>query len=757
MALSLLMFNYVYTELSYDTFHEHRNSIYRINLADESVGNNEGISAVTTAAIGPSLIEDFPEVDNMVRFSSRKSGFFTWQERNYDQTGLVYADSSLFKVFSFKLLTGNSKTALVEPFSIVLTESTAQKIFGQTDIAGQIIRYNNEYDYKVTGVVEDPPGNSQLKFNALFSFSTLYSLPDTYLDWNGGHDYYTYIKLNQNASIEDLNRKLPAFTNKHINERVGTEWILYPEPLLNIHLHSDTYADLPTKGSLSKIYNFSLLSVFILLIACINFINLSTAQSIKRAREVGLRKVVGATKKQLISQFLGESLLLSAISLTFSFVLIELFEPAFNQILGTNFHFFAQADFILVAIMILVPAFTGFAAGSIPAFYISRFQPAISIKGINIKKGKPVLRNALVVFQFLISTVIIVSTLVIYSQIQFMQGKGLGFNKDNVVVVELTSELAMKNVDLLKNSFQNITGVEAVAASTSFPGRGLTRNGYLPEGNEQWKMCHVMDVDCEYLPLMNIKVISGRNFLDGYAGDETSYIINETLAKQLGWQDAIGKTIFRGGDHKVIGVVEDFHFSSLHHKIEPLIITNKPWDYYYLLSVKVHPESTTGIVESLESKWKENIPSDPFEYTFLAPEIERNYMDESKTGMAFVYLSIISIIIASLGLFAQAAYNVEQKKKEIGIRKVAGASLQNILVTITGNFAKIVVVANVIGWPVAWYIMNNWLSQFAFHINVQWWIFGIVLLLSLLITSATVFSNAWKAATNNPVEALKYE
>ena len=660
-------------------------------------------------------------------------------------------------MFSFNLLQGNPKSALIEPFSVVLTESTAHKIFNQADVIGKVLRFNNAYDLKVTGVVEDAPTQSHLKFNAFISFATLYELPNTYLDWNGGHAYYTYIKLADGASAESLQKKLPEFTNRHINNEVGTEWSLFLEPLTDIHLYSNARADWETKGDLSKLYNFLILSIFILLIAAINFVNLSTAQSLRRSREVGLRKVVGANRKQLITQFLGEAILLSFVAVVFAFLLIELFEPAFNYVMQTNIRFFRKMDLILVLIIISVPLLTGIVAGSIPAFFIARLKPVFSIKGLNSKKGKPILRDSLVVFQFFISIVIIISTIVIYNQIQFIGKKGLGFSKDNILAIDLPGESAMQDIALIKHELSKVPGVEMVAASTASLGSGLTQNGYRPEDSEEWLMCHVIDIDSDFLPMMGIEVVRGRNFIEGNKTDETTYIINETLARQLGWDNPIGKSIFRNGEHKVIGVVSDFHFASLHQPIEPLILTRNPWDYFYQVSLKINPNSAEGIVQRIESKWKEIQPEEPFIYWFLNEEISGNYTDESRVGLAFVYLSIISVIIACLGLFAQVSYNSQQRRKEIAIRKVIGATVQSILIYLSRNFTKIVVIANIIAWPIAWYIMSNWLNNYAFHTGIPAWIFILVLVVSIGITSLTVFSVAWKVASDDPVKAIKYE
>ena len=761
MALSILMFMYVYNELTYDNFHKNRDNIYRVILKMENKEGKADISAITNAAVGPSMVKEFPEVRNMVRFTDPVGGFFNNGEKSYKVHSVSYADSSVFSVFTFNLISGNPKTALTEPYTAVLTEKTAEKIFGDENPVGKTIRYNNNDSYLITGVVEDPPENSQLKFGALLSFTTLYKMKNMYLGWDGGYNYYTYIFLNKNSSPENLQKRFPDFMEEQINREyrdVGWFVTLIIEPLKDVHLYSVSDYDLPTKGSLSRLYIFASIAVFILLIACVNFINLSTARSVKRAKEVGMRKVTGATKGQLISQFLGESILISIISLIFALLLIELVQPEFNRLISANLDFFRQSNYILIFSLLAVTLFAGLIAGSFPAFYMSGFQPVAILKGyFNTMKGKPVLRNVLVTFQFFISVVLIVSTIIIIRQLDFLNSKSLGFDKDNVMLVELGSETAMKKAMVIKNQFRNVPGVTSVAASTSYPGVGLTMNGYFPEGYDNSIMIHVMDVDYDYLGLMNLKVVQGRNFSQEYGTDSTAYLINETLAKQLGWKDPVGKYISRDGKHKIIGVVKDFNFSSLHDNIGPLIITMKPWDYYYYLSVKINPESKENTIKALEKAWTGIVNNEPFSYTFLASTIVANYNKERQTARAFIYLAIISIVIACLGLYGQAAFSTEQRTKEIGIRKVFGATARNILSVLSGGFAKIILIANLIAWPVAWYFMDKWLLTFAFHINIVWWIFAVALALSLIITAATIISQAIKASYTNPVEALKYE
>jgi putative ABC transport system permease protein len=673
----------------------------------------------------------------------------------------MYADSSVFNVFTFPLVNGNPKTALKEPFTIVLSESTAAKIFGKTNPVGKFVRYNNEFSLLITGIVKDPPENSQIKFNALISFATLYEMPNMYLGVDGGHRYYTYVKLHKETSIERMSERLPAFMEEKINYKYreyGLVLSLIFEPLEKIHLYSEVSGPLKTRGDLEKIYTLSSIALFILLIACINFINLSTARSIKRAKEVGVRKVVGATKSKLILQFLGESFILSFISLLLALIIIEIFQPVFNSLVYSNLSLYHQSNVKIFLGLIIIAGLTGLAAGSFPAFYISGFKPVSILKGgFHSYKGKPQLRKVLVFIQFFITAVLIVSTITFFLQLSFLKNKDLGFDKENVVLVELTSETAMRKADVLKNELRNLPDVQHVAASTNCPGSGLTMNGYLPEGLKNPIMIHVMDVDYDYLDLMGLKIVKGRNFSKDFGTDQTAFIINEILAKHLNWENPIGKYIHRSGKHKVIGVVKDFHFAPLHLEIKPLLITVNPWDYYYLLSVKIMPGNDMETINSIESVWKKLFPDEPFEYAFLDKSIEKNYSGVFHRGKTFIYFSIIAILLAGLGLFGQAVFNIEQRTKEIGIRKVFGAEVHKILRILTVDVIKIVLIANVLALPVAWYINNNWLQLFAYHIGFPWYTFLFTIIFSLALAILTVSYQAYKAAVKNPVEALRFE
>jgi len=761
MALSIMMFLFVFSELTYDNFHENKDSIYLMELKDDDVEEGTSISAQATAGYGPALLKEMPEIEDMVRFSYQMSTFMRFEDKNYEVNKVMYADSSVFNVFTFPLISGNSSTALKEPYSIVLSESTANKIFIGINPVGKTIRFNNEFNLMVTGVVQDPPENSQLKFNALISFTTLYKLPNTYLGIDGGHSYYTYVKLHKNASLSHLNERLPQFMEEKINfkyREYGSVLSLIFEPLEKIHLFSKVSGDFPNSGDLEEIYTLSSIAFFILLIACINFINLSTARSIKRAKEVGVRKVVGATKTKLIFQFLGESFLLSFISLLLALIIIEVIQPVFNGLVYSNLSLYDQSNVKIYAGLVIIAIVTGLVAGSFPAFYISGFMPVSILKGgFHSYKGKPQLRKVLVFIQFFITAILIISTFTFFLQLNFLKNKDLGFNKENIVLVDLTSETAMKKENVLKHELKRIPNVQKVAASTNYPGSGLTKNGYIPEGFKNSILIHDLDVDYNYLDLMGLEIVQGRSFSKESGTDKSAFLINETLAKQLNWDDPVGKTISRNGKHKVIGVVKDFHFAPLHTKIKPLLITVNPWDYYHMISVKIRPGNEKETISFIESAWKSLFPDEPFESAFLDKSIEMNYHGIFQRGKTFIYFSIIAILLAGLGLFGQSVFNTEQRTKEIGIRKVFGSEVNGIIRTLTGDILKVILFANIIAVPVAWFFNSKWLMLFAYHINFPWYPIFLTVLFSLTLAFLTVSFQAYRAAVRNPVDALRFE
>ncbi|MCX6233936.1 MAG: ABC transporter permease [Bacteroidetes bacterium] len=760
IAAAILILLYIFNEFSYDRFHENKDRIYRV-LVKQDRAESSDITAIATAGIGPSMKEELPEVEDVVRLSSPSGGYLTSQNTNYDIARIVYADSSFFDVFSFHLISGNPKTALTEPYSLVITQETAHRIFGDKGALNEMVTLDGKNPLRITGIIENPPANSQLQFEALIAFSTLYKMPDMFLDWDGGWNYYTFVALNNQANTEQLATRFPDFMERHINvkyKQYGVILSLMLEPLTKVHLFSIADYDSDTKGDLPTIIIFSVIAVFILLIACINFMNLSTAQSVYRAKEVGMRKVVGATKSEIIKQFLGESLVISFLSFILALAMVNLAMPWFNMLTNTRLDLFHSSNIFLIPSLAALIVITGVIAGSYPAFYMTRFQPTRIIKGVfTSAKGKLVIRNLLVIFQFIISSALILSTLVIFTQTRFLKTKPLGFQKQNIILIPLYSEKVREKYEVVKNAFRTVPGAIDVGATTGVPGHGLTMNGYLPEGMKEPIMIHVMDVDANLLDVLEIPVVKGRGFSRESEADKKAFLINETLARQLNWDDPTGKNIMRDGIHKVIGMVRDFHFSSLHSPIGPLIITMEPWSGYEYLVVKTGGTDIEKMIGALEQEWKSVAPFEPFNYQLLEDYIREGYSNEDFFGKTIFWFAVLAVFIACLGLLGLVAFAAGRRRREIGLRKIFGAGITTIVLKISVEFAILVIIANIIAWPLAWIIMNKWLQNFAFRIGFQPWIFIVTLLLTLLISWLTVIYLTSKLARTNPAEVIKYE
>ena len=755
----ILILLYIQNELSFDRFHDKADNIYRVGM--EMIGpEGSDRGSQTTAAVGPTMVNDFPEILETVRFNSI-NGYLNFKDKNYFVQDILYTDSTIFKVFSFELIIGNPGKALSDPYSIVLTEETAEKIFGKENPVGKFIRLNNKEDLTITGIVKSPPENSHIQFNSLISFSSLYEDSRLRMDWNGGWRYYTYIELMDGFPVKELEEKIPDFMYKYINkkyEQLG--YSLHPifEPLKRIYLYSDLGAGPGPSGSLSNIYIFSAIAFFILMIACINFMNLTTAQSAGRAREVGIRKVIGAGRKQLIRQFLGESVLLSFIGLIIALILIEIVIPGYNNLIGRKISLYGISAWWLIFGIPLFILIVGVLAGSYPSFYLSSFQPLKVIKGIFTSgSGKSGLRNTLVIFQFIISIVLIICTGTIYNQLNYIRNKEPGFDKENIVILPLVSDETRGNNEIIKTAFKSIPDIIEVSASSDYPGHGFTRNGYLPEGFEEPIMIHVVDVDYDFIKTVGLEILKGRSFSREFSSDPKAYLINETCAKHLGWGEPIAKIISRGGDHQVIGLVKDFHFASLYHKIEPLIFTMKPYMGYSYLSVRINSGNINTTLNQLKKQWEKVVPGEAFDYIFLDESFNRVYRAEQQFGKILLYFAILTIIIACLGLFGLASFSTERRTKEIGIRKVMGSSVSGVVILLSREFTRWVLIANIVAWPVAYYGIKKWLQNFEYRIDFPVWIFFATALLVFLIAIFTVSYQAVKAARANPVDALKYE
>ena len=758
LSAFVLILLYLQFELSYDKFHQDADQIYRVGIKSYQEGKYARESYIFTPPVGEDMKKEFPEVEEFVRMSTQRPAYLNINEEAYKETGMRYASDKIFQMFSFHLIQGDEDTALTEPFSMVLGQKTAERLFGSENPVGKSIQIGSENLYQITGVVKDPPENSSIQFTTLISFSTLYKLPNMHLGWNGGNQYITYVKLQSGTNPEQLEKKLPDFMWRHINERIapyGWKNEAYFQSLKKIHF----YFDPGSKVSLINFYTFTVVAVFILLIACINFVNLTTARAARRAREVGLRKVVGANRGNLIRQFLGESVFLTALAFLLGLSFVSLFTPLYSQLLNKELNILSMINPLSVLGLIALILMVGVAAGIYPAFFLSSFQPAKTLKG-EIEKGGAgrKFRDFLVVFQFVISVTLIICTFLIQNQIRFIKKAELGYDKENMLVINLPGEELSTQTQEMREKLLSIPGITHVSASSQVPYRGFTRNGYVPEGYTSSLMFHALDIDEHFLDTYEIEVVKGRNFNKEFSTDKEAYLINETLAKQLEWENPVGKTINRNGDWKVIGVVKDFQFSTLHYDIGPLIITSNPWgNRFGYLSVKLQSNNLSGTLNDIKKVYKEFSPLLPFEYFFLDDAFDQLYKSEERFQRIFLYFSVLAICIALLGLFSLSAYTAQQKSKEIGIRKVLGANVSDILTMFVKNMAFLVVIANVIAWPLAYFVIQKWLQNYAYRDELSLWVFMLAFVGSLAAALVTISFQSFRAAFKNPADILRTE
>jgi len=760
IACSILIILYIRYELSFDNFHQQESQVYRVAMRMKTQ-ENEDVTANTTAAVGPTMVQDFSGVEKTVRLRTPQDGYFNTEDKNLYESGIIYADSTFFEVFSYKLLVGDPKEVLTRPYSLVISEETAKKLFGNVNPVGQSVKLNNKEDLIITGVVARPPSNSHIQFSNLISFTTLYEDSRLHMDWDGGWQYYTYIKLLEEYPIEDLKSKMDDFMHKYINkklEQYGASLNPVFQPLKSIYLHSNLSGEIGPIGNPSNIYIFSSISIFILIIACINFMNLTTALSTRRAKEVGIRKVIGARRIILIRQFLGESILLSFIGLIFALIVIVIILPYFNNLIGKDLQIYQLSNWQIIIGFPLILLFVGIMAGSYPALYLSAFKPISIIQGILISgKGKSHIRNILVLLQFIISIGLIICTSSIYNQLNYIKKKDLGFDNNNILLVPLVGDEVKEKFEIILTEFKALPGIINASVASDYPGHGFTSNGYIPEGQEKPIMINVIDVDYDFLNTMGLEISKGRNFSGKYVTDRNAYLVNETLVKKMNWEDPIGKKIARGGDHEIIGVVKDFHFATLYEEIAPLIFTMKPYMGFDYITVKLGNEGIASTLKSIEKKWRAIAPNEPFDYLFLDDEFKRVYRPELRFSKLLFYFTILAIGIACMGLFGLASFITEQRTKEVGIRKAMGATSIKVVSLFSKDFTRWVLISNLFAWPVAFYFLNKWLQNFAYRIQFPFWIFLVTSAVALLIAFLTVSYQSFRAANINPAESLRHE
>jgi putative ABC transport system permease protein len=764
MTACFLIFLYVSFETSYDNFHTKADRIYRI-VTDTKTPSETISQGATTTPIAINIKKDFPEVEDAVRFAT--DGFLVQKDEvKFQEKNSVLADSSLFNVFDFPLLSGDKKTALKEPMSIVLSQSSAKKYFGNINALGQHVSLTGAaINATVTGIMKDIPENSQIKadmFVSMSSYKQIYGQPTSDSEWTN-HNNYTYVLLKPHAGAKALQAKFPAFMEFHHGQQakeLQMQDYLSLEPLRDVYLRSKR--DGFVTGNITNVYIFSLIAVFILIIACINFINLTTARSVERAKEVGIRKVVGAVRYQLAKQFIGESVIICLMAFLLAVLLCSMLMPLFNQLAGKVISESIFNNPVNILSLFLLSVTIGVIAGLYPSLVLSSFKPVSVLKGRFSTGTKGlILRKGLVVFQFTISIILIVGTIVVYLQLNYMRNKDMGFNKEQTMVINTNYD---KNKDAFKESLSSVPGVLSTSYSSGVPG-GNYNSAYSQVQNKAGDMqktnLDLYFVDFDFINQYKLKIISGRAFSRDFASDSTqAMIINETAVKLLGYnsaQEAIGRNFDQWGRQgKIIGVLKDFHYQSLQQNIKPLTMRIEP-ESFGTISIKVATANLPKTIKAIGSKWSQIIPNRPFEYNFLDEFFNKQYRSEDRFGNLFFNFAVLAIFISCLGLLGLASYSTIQRTKEIGVRKVLGASVSNIVNLLSVEFIKLVFIAFIIASPIAWFGMNIWLHDFAYRTSITWWVFAIAGASSIVITFFTISFQAIKAAVANPVKSLRTE
>jgi putative ABC transport system permease protein len=779
LATCLLILLYVWDELSFDKFHAKADRIYRVN-SDIKFGGSDLILSVSSDPMGATLKKDNPQVEQYTRiYASSGAKLLKKGDAFINEQNIAYVDSTFFDVFSFPLISGNPKTSLNDPNTAVVSETAALKYFGTTDAIGKILETNSKEVYKVTAVMKDMPRNSHFIYDVLLSMDNVDYGFGNYLS----HNFHTYLVLKEGADPAEFKRIFKDFLNKYAIpqakvfmpvanmddfEKSGNYLRYSLMPLTDIHLKSDRFPELGVNGSEQNVFIFSAVAFFILLIACINFMNLSTARSSNRAKEVGIRKVLGTGKSSLVWQFLTESVLVAFMSLLIALIITVLILPFFNDVSGktlTVTSLFKPGFFLL---LLATPIMVGFMAGSYPAFYLSSFQPITVLKG-KLAKGfrKSSFRSGLVVVQFTATIFLIIATIVVYSQLNYIQTRKLGFNKEQVLIIDNTYVLG-NQAKPFKEEILKISGVQTGTLSSYLPVSSSSRSDNTYSKEPMMDPANGLNmqtwyIDHDYLKTMGMEMLTGRSFSKEFGTDSTAVIINETTARLLGYQNPIGKNIYFAGDGidgkvlslTIIGVVKNFNYESLRQNVGPLCFRLE--ESTGSASFKVNATNIKDLVGGVESVWKKMAPGMPFSYRFLDDAFDGMYRAEQRMGKLALGFSILAIVVACMGLFGLATYAAEQRIKEIGIRKVLGASVTGIVEMLSVDFFKLVLVSALIAFPISWWAMNKWLTNFAFRIDISWWIFLVAAAIALFIALSTISFQAIRAAMMNPVKSLRTE
>jgi putative ABC transport system permease protein len=779
LACSILIAVFVLHELSYDRFFSKADDIQRLCVSMK-MGELDGDQAWTAVPSGAAFREEIPEILEFVRIEKWDDILFRYGENKFVENDLMWADSSFFRVFDFHLIQGDPETVLKEPNTIVLTQTMAHKYFGDEDPVGKTIQiFSDSVHYTVTGVVEDAPENTHFEFNFIASYHSLDKSDDTF--WLS-HNLFTYFLLEPGTDPALVEEKLNPIMMKYVGPEVeqflgidvdtweaeGNEYGMFLQPLTDIHLNTEIAHGLKPSHDKKYVYIFSLIALFILVIACINFMNLSTARSANRAREVGMRKVLGSTKSLLVNQFLWESIFLSFFAMIIALLLVELLIPAFNNLVNIELSTSYLETWYLVPGMILLVIIVGLLAGSYPAFFLSSFKPVAVLSGelgSGMRSGW--LRRILVVLQFGISIGIVICTLVVYQQTRYMLNRDPGYDRDGLLVIERIGAIGIDHIQTFKQEIARLPGVKSSTNSTMIMGWPNNQNGYLIEGQpaENMQIIATNWIDFDYAETYGLEMVEGR-FLSGeIASDSVNCVVNEAAIKSFGLEDPLNLRLMQPWEtgefihHPVVGVVKDFHYESMHTQIQPYIFIHKDesWGWGGYLTVRLDPANIKETIREIEKVWEEFSNDQPFDYYFLSDDLDRQYDAEARIGNIFLLFAILAIIIASLGLLGLSAFSAEQRTKEIGVRKVMGASVTVIIRLMSRETVILVLVAAILSSWISWIYMSSWLQSFYYRIKISPVLILTAFLVALLIALITVSFQAISAALKNPAEALRYE
>ena len=782
LTCCFLILAYILHEVSYDKFQPNADRVYRVTRTfyNGQTGAKSLYLSTIAPAFGPYLENDFKEIESMTRVYPNGSTAVKYGDKKFNEQNTFFADDKFFKFFKVDVLQGNPAKALTDPYSVMMSEEMAKKYFGSDDPMNKVISINmgNYFDFKVTGIYKSFPSNTHFHPELMFSFNTLndtliYGAENLRTSF-GNNSFFTYIRLPKGYDPQRLESQFPAF----VDRTMATEYAGAPfkpskgtalglQKLTDIHLRSHTDYEAEENGDIKRVWIFSAIALFILLIACINYMNLSTARSTLRAREIGIRKVAGAQRSEIITQFLSESVLVSWIAMLLAFGLTMGVLPWLNKISGQQLDISILLKWQIIVPVLIVPFLVGIISGIYPALFMSSFQPVKVLKGLlKIGGGNISFRKILVTMQFAISIILIICTAIVFNQMRYMQNKSLGFDKEHIVTLPYPNELNDK-YDAFRTELLSNSNIKNAGRSSRIPtGRLLDAMGAkISSGDTLAPIAadiKFVSADQDFIPTYGVKIVAGRGFSRDFTTDTSAFLINEEAAKVLGFKSndqAIGKD-FGYGNHKgkLIGVFNDFHFESMHQKIVPLVLLiPKNGNNYGRISIKISGLNISGALSHIETTWKKFLPETPYQYTFLDENFLKLYQAEDKQKTILTIFAFLAIFIACLGLFGLSAFAITQRIKEIGIRKVLGASVGSIVQLLSKDFLKLVAISAIVAFPVAWYAMNNWLQDFAYRIAIPWWIFFVALIIAAFIALVTISFQAIKAAISNPVKSLRTE